>query len=73
VWVTARYLLAVRKLAETSAQAEPQLKVLRQLIQDIVAVRRADHRAARLKLEQERQAGGRQKKAKDLLQQLPPA
>jgi hypothetical protein len=63
--------LAVRKLAETSPEAEPQLKVLREFIQDIVAVRRADHSAARLKLEQERQAGGRHKRAGDLLQPSP--
>jgi len=56
VWVTARYLLTVRKLAETSAEPEPQLKVLREFIQDIVAVRRADYSAARLKLEQEGRA-----------------
>ena len=67
VWVTARYLLTVRKLAEKSAEGELQLKLLREFSQDIVAMRRADHSAARLKLEQERQDDGRLKNAEALL------
>jgi hypothetical protein len=67
VWVTARYLLAVRKLAEKSAEGELQLKLLREFSQDIVAMRRADHSAARLKLEQERQNDGRLKNAEEFL------
>jgi len=53
-WVTARYLLAIRKLVEKSAGGEPDLQILREFLHDVVAVRRGDHRAARLKMEQER-------------------
>ena len=54
VWLTARYLLAVRKLAEKNNGGEPDLKVLREFCHDVVALRRGDHSAARLKIEQER-------------------
>jgi hypothetical protein len=54
VWLAARYLIAIRKLGETSDGAEPDLKVLREFCHDVVALRRGDHSAARLKLEQER-------------------
>jgi hypothetical protein len=53
-WVTVRYLMAVRKLAEKNNAGEPDLKVLREFLRDVVAVRRGDHSAARLKIEQER-------------------
>jgi len=56
VWVTTRYLLAVRKLVEMNSQGEMDLKTLREFCQDVVAVRRGDHCAARLKMEQERLA-----------------
>jgi hypothetical protein len=54
VWLTARYLLAIRKLAEKNPDGEPDLKVLREFCHDVVALRRGDHSAARLKIEQER-------------------
>ena len=54
VWLTARYLLAIRKLAEKNNGGEPDLKVLREFCHDVVALRRGDHSAARLKIEQER-------------------
>jgi hypothetical protein len=54
VWLTARYLMAVRKLAEKNNNGEPDLKVLREFCHDVVALRRGDHSAARLKIEQER-------------------
>lgn len=54
VWLTARYLVAVQKLAEKNQDGELDLKVLRELCHDVVAVRRGDHSAARLKMEQER-------------------
>ena len=54
VWLTARYLLAIRKLAEKNNGGEPDLKVLREFLRDVVSVRRGDHSAARLKIEQER-------------------
>ena len=52
-WVTVRYLLAVRKLVENRNDGEIDLKTMREFLQDVVAVRRGDHSAARLKMEQE--------------------
>ena len=54
-WVTVRYLLAVRKLIENQTGGAPDLKVLREFSRDLVALRRGDQSAARLKLKQERQ------------------
>ena len=54
VWLTARYLLAIRKLAGKNSDGEPDLKVLREFCHDIVAVRRGDHYAERLRLDKER-------------------
>jgi hypothetical protein len=53
-WVTAHYLLAIRKLMEASPGGGPDLKTLRALLHDVVAVRRGDHRAARVQMEWER-------------------
>jgi hypothetical protein len=60
-WVTVRYLMAIRKLVEKSGDGEPDLKVLREFCHDVVAVRRGDHSAARLKMEQDRQEREREK------------
>jgi hypothetical protein len=54
VWVTARYLLSVRKLTEQTGAAAADLPVLREFCRDLVALRRGDHCAARLKMEQDR-------------------
>jgi hypothetical protein len=53
-WVIVRYLMAIRKLVEKKSGGEPDLKLLREFCHDVVAVRRGDHCAARLKMEQER-------------------
>jgi hypothetical protein len=53
-WVTVRYLVAVRKLMEEQDRGKPGLDVLREFCHDLVALRRGDHSAARLKMEQER-------------------
>jgi hypothetical protein len=53
-WVSVRYLLAVRELIEAKAGGKPDLKVLRAFCHDVVALRRGEQRAARLKIEQER-------------------
>jgi hypothetical protein len=53
-WVTAHYLMAIRKLVEKNVPGELDLKVLREFLRDVVSVRRGDHSAARLKMEQER-------------------
>ena len=60
-WVTAHYLLAIRKLMEASPGGGPDLKTLRALLHDVVAVRRGDHRAARVQMEWERLAANRRK------------
>jgi hypothetical protein len=61
VWLTARYLVAVQKLAEMNHNGELDLKVLRELCHDVVALRRGDHSGARLKMEQERLEREREK------------
>ena len=55
-WVTAHYMLAIRKLMEAGPGGGPDLKTLRTLLHDVVAVRRGDHRAARVQMEWERLA-----------------
>ena len=64
-WVTVRYLLAIRKLM--NAESEPDLKMLREFCHDVVAVRRGDHSAARLKLEQERLEREREKTEEEVV------
>ena len=54
IWLTARYLMEIRKLAEKNKGGETDMKVLREFCHDVVALRRGDHSAARLKIEQER-------------------
>lgn len=70
VWVTVRYLVAIRKLAETSGEVEIDLKVLRGLCQDVVALRRGDHSGARLKLERERLEREREKTEAEVVEQF---
>ena len=50
--LTARYLAASRKLSE--GEDGPDLALLRQFCSDIVALRRGDHQAERLRIERER-------------------
>jgi hypothetical protein len=52
--LTTRYLLAVRKLTEQTGAAATDLPVLQEFCHDLVAPRRGDHCAARLKIAQER-------------------
>jgi hypothetical protein len=54
VWVTARYLLSIRRLTEQTGAEASDLPVLREFCRDLVALRRGDHCAARLKMEQDR-------------------
>jgi hypothetical protein len=68
VWLTARYLVAVQKLAEKNGDGEMDLKTLRELCHDVVAVRRGDHSGARLKMEQERLEREREKTEEELLE-----
>jgi len=55
-WATAHYLFAIRKLMDTSPGGQPDFKTLRAFLHDVVAVRRGDHRAARMQMESERWA-----------------
>jgi hypothetical protein len=68
VWLTAHYLMAIRKLVEKNAQGELDLKVLREFLRDVVAVRRGDHSAARLKIEQERLERNREYTEEEVLE-----
>jgi hypothetical protein len=53
-WITVRFLVAARTLSENMAGSPSNLKLLRQFAHDLIALRRGDHSAARLALEQER-------------------
>jgi hypothetical protein len=67
VWLIARYLVAVQKLAEKNPDGELDLKVLRDLCRDVVAVRRGDNSDARLKMEQERMEREREKTEEEIV------
>ncbi len=69
-WLTARYLVAVQKLAEKGGDGEIDLKILRELCHDVVAVRRGDHSGARLKMEQERLEREREKMEEEVVAQF---
>ena len=68
VWLTVRYLMAIRSLTEKDNAGEPGLKVLREFCHDVVALRRGDHSAARLKMEQERFEREREKTEEEVLE-----
>jgi hypothetical protein len=67
VWLTARILVAVQKLAEKDHEEELDLKDLRELWHDVVAVRRGDHSRERLKMEQERLEREREKTEEEVV------
>ncbi len=69
-WVTAHYLLAIRKLMEASPRGGPDLKTLRTLLHDVVAVRRGDHRAARLQIAWEGLAEKQRKTSGELCERV---
>jgi hypothetical protein len=52
--LAARYVLVARKLNQPNGDGELDPKLLRELCGDIVALRKGDHSAERLKLERER-------------------
>jgi hypothetical protein len=70
VWLTARYLLAIRKSAAKNPDGEPDLKALREFCQDFVALQRGNHSAARLKIEQERLEREREKTEEEVFAQF---
>jgi len=53
VWLAARYVVAARRLASRNGD-DMDFKLLRALCNDLVALRRGDHRAARLEIERKR-------------------
>src|SRR5579864_6790830 len=53
LWVAARYLVTIQKLEAAGADDEAVWKRLRGLCRDVVALRRGDHHAERLKLDRE--------------------
>ena len=52
--LAARYVVAARTLIQPNAEGEVDLKLLRDFCSDIIALRKGDHSAERLKLERER-------------------
>ena len=58
----------IRKEVEKSADGKPDLKTMREFLHDVVAVRRGDHSAARLKLEQERLEREREKTKEEVVE-----
>jgi hypothetical protein len=68
ICIAARYALATRKLAGPGANPELEWHRLRELCSDVVALRRGDHSAARLKIEQERLERDREKTEEDLVE-----
>jgi len=53
-WLAAQYLHSLRRHLATLPEGPERLKLLRQATGDITALQRANHSAARLKLERER-------------------
>jgi hypothetical protein len=60
LWLAARYAVAARKLADLEPGGDLDWRRLRELCNDVVALRRGDHSAARLKIEQELLERGRE-------------
>ncbi len=56
VWILARLMAALRTQSADGAGGGPDFRVLRQVCGDVVALRRGDHQAERLRMERERVA-----------------
>ena len=67
LWLAARYAVATRRVAET--EGAEAWRLLREMCGDLVELRRGDHSAARLKLEQERSARWMEAKFEEWLKQ----
>jgi hypothetical protein len=68
LWLVARYAVATRKLAGKDNDGEIDWPRLRELCQDVVALRRGDHSAVRLKIEQERLEREREKTEEEVVE-----
>jgi hypothetical protein len=66
LWLTARYAVATRQVAAT--EGAEGWRLLRELCADIVELRRGDHSAAKLKLEQDRLAEAREKTEEEVIE-----
>ena len=68
-WLTAHYVAAAKAAAESAGAAGIDLKILRGLSADVVALRRGDHYSMRLEIERERleheKAASDERKEKD--------
>lgn len=53
-WASVRYLMVVRELIENTPPGPYRLKLLRELVHDAIALRRDEHRGARLKVQLQR-------------------
>lgn len=65
LWLTARYAVATRQVAAT--EGAEGWRLLRELCADIVELRRGDHSAAKLKLEQDRLKEAREKTEEEVV------
>src|SRR5690606_19724891 len=66
LWLTARYAVATRRVAAT--EGAEGWRLLRELCADIVELRRGDHSAAKLKLEQDRLKELREKTEEEVIE-----
>lgn len=66
LWLAARYAVATRQVA--AAEGAEGWRLLRELCADIVELRRGDHSAAKLKLEQDRLAEEREKTEDEVIE-----
>jgi hypothetical protein len=64
--LVARYVLAAQRLNESTGDGAADLKLLRELCADIVALRKGDHSAERLKIEHDRIDFERELDSRDL-------
>ena len=64
--LAARYVVAAKALNQSDAEGEPDLKSLRELCGDIVALRKGDHSAERLQLERKRLEFEKEQDTRDL-------
>jgi len=67
LWLAARYAVAARNLADQK-EGELDWQRLRELCNDVVALRRGDHSAARLKIEQARLEGEREETEEEVVE-----
>jgi hypothetical protein len=67
LWLLTRYVVETRKLGGKNANGEIDRKLLREFCGDVVALRRGNHSAARLKIEQERLEHEREKTEEEVL------